>query len=249
MSIFKRLFSHSIKVNERRSSGELASNSGHIYNLTIAWLIFLTLFVIVLLLIFLQYNPINILLTFLLVAGASFAGGAALGFLFGLPRAEKYRFIKKEDNVHNSKEYEYSDNTNLEEVSDWLTKIIVGLALIKLNTIINWIDKASHSIQNVFISNISNCDKCLVINGYVFGYCTIILYFLAGAGLCYLWARTNLSLIFTKSKKDQMEIEKQQRYPISLSYPHYLEEINNTIDNLPISYRILICKIWISDSL
>lgn len=120
----------------RRSTTDLAGDTSHIYNLAIVWLIFLSGLVIALMVIFLQCNLLSGVLTFLLVSGASFAGGASIGFLFGLPRAEKYRFIKKEDADHTARDYVYSDNTTLEEVSDWLTKIIVGLTLIKLNTII-----------------------------------------------------------------------------------------------------------------
>jgi hypothetical protein len=185
-----------------------ANNTGHLYNLTIFWIGFLTLLLIIFLFIFLDCNLLSGVVTFLLVAAASFAGGAATGFLFGLPRAEKFRYIKKEDADHNSRDYSYGDNTNLEEVSDWLTKIIVGLTLIKLNVIIGWINSSAHSIEHVFNSG-CHCDN-VSLNAYVFGYCTIIFYFLAGAGLCYLWARTNLSLIFTDSKRKQREIERRK---------------------------------------
>lgn len=184
-----------------------ASNSNHIYNLTIFWIVFLTFLIMLFLLIFLDCNLLSGIVTFVLVAGASFAGGAAIGFLFGLPRAEKYRFINKDGVDHNAKEYGYGDNTNLEEVSDWLTKIIVGLTLIKLNTIIGWINSSALSIERVFKSG--NCGDDIPLNAYVFGYCTIILYFLAGAGLCYLWARTNLSVILTKSKITQADLQKR----------------------------------------
>ena len=78
---------------------------------------------------------------------ACLAVGATGGFLFGIPRSgsQSYR-----DNVDtdDAKTGEKADparsntradggrpNTNLEEVSDWLTKIIVGLTLVHLKTI------------------------------------------------------------------------------------------------------------------
>jgi len=132
-----------------------------------AWsLIFLSFIVVVFLCIFLKCNLLSGIVTFLLVSSASFAGGAAIGFLFGLPRAEKYRFINKVDVDHNAKEYGYGDNTNLEEVSDSLTKIMVGLTLIKLNTIIGWLNTSAQSIEKAFTKN---CKDNIPLNAYVFG--------------------------------------------------------------------------------
>jgi hypothetical protein len=165
-----------------------------------------TAIILMLLLIFLKCNRLMGVITFLSVAGASAAGGAAIGFLFGLPRAEKYRFINKDNIDHNARDYSYSDNTNLEEISDWLTKIIVGLTLVKFNVILGWIHRSAQSIERTFAAD---CDGSNL-NAYVFGYTMIIFYILAGGGLCYLWARTNLSLIFTKSKIAQLAIEKEE---------------------------------------
>lgn len=183
-----------------------ANSTAHIYNLTIFFIILLTLIIFTVLLIFLPCNKLSGIVTFLLTGGASLAGGAALGFLFGLPRAERFRFIRKEDFDHYSRDNTYGDNTNLEEVSDWLTKIIVGLTLIKLNVILSWIHTSAQSFNRVFNSDC--CKDCEKMNAYVFGYATIVLYFLTGAGLCYLWARTNLSYILTKSRIDQRNMEK-----------------------------------------
>ena len=52
--------------------------------------------------------------------------GALLGFLFGLPRS------LPETSGRNRGLHGYLDNTNLLDVSDWLTKIIVGLSLVQI---------------------------------------------------------------------------------------------------------------------
>lgn len=61
--------------------------------------------------------------------------GAATGFLFGFPRSGK----AKNDNDKAASESETNGtarpNTNLEEISDWLTKIIVGLSLVNIREI------------------------------------------------------------------------------------------------------------------
>lgn len=177
-------------------------DSCNIYKLILISLTTLTC-LIVILLYYLLDKPLNGILTFLLVAGASGAVGAAIGFLFGLPRAEKFRYVKKDKNEEN-KDVDYSDNTNLEEVSDWLTKIIVGITLIKLKTILGWIDNAASSIQIVF-------DEIDFNHAYVFGYCTIVLYFLVGGWLCYLWARNDLSIIFSKTRRKLEELQQRNK--------------------------------------
>lgn len=58
---------------------------------------------------------------------AYFAGGF-LGFLFGIPRSAG-------DAERPATEGGYRANTNLEQISDWLTKILVGVGLIQLGQI------------------------------------------------------------------------------------------------------------------
>jgi hypothetical protein len=184
---------------------DYTSNSGYIYKRVTTTIVIVTLAVIAFIWFGVTCNKVSGIVTFILVAGASAAGGAAFGFLFGLPRSNKFRFVAKDETEAAAKDNIYGDNTNLEEVSDWVTKIIVGLTLIKVQTILTWIDNAATNIDHVFR------EKCTVIfDAYVMGYCTIILYFLAGAGLCYLWARTNLSLILTRSRMSVSQIEKKQ---------------------------------------
>ena len=185
---------------------DYSDNPGYIYKRIITWVSSLTVIILLLLLIFLKCNLLTGVITFLTVAGASMAGGAAMGFLFGLPRAEKFRFIKSNNTTNISTDDFYGDNTNLEEVADWVTKIIVGLTLIKLRVIIGWIDMSARSIQTT-ISRGCNDNH---LDFYVFGYSIIILYFLAGGGLVYLWARTNLSIILTSAKKKQQAIQAKE---------------------------------------
>lgn len=58
---------------------------------------------------------------------ATYAAGFGVGFLFGIPR------VLQSDNPNASGgNYIQRVNTNLEQISDWLTKIIVGLGLVQL---------------------------------------------------------------------------------------------------------------------
>lgn len=59
-----------------------------------------------------------------LTAGAATISGALLGFLFGIPRT-----LAAEGTPEGGG---YSPNTNLEQISDWLTKILVGVGLVQI---------------------------------------------------------------------------------------------------------------------
>jgi hypothetical protein len=62
-----------------------------------------------------------------LIAGGAWVAGGLLGFLFGIPRslAEQPRGGADEAGAS------YGANTNLEQISDWLTKILVGVGLVQ----------------------------------------------------------------------------------------------------------------------
>lgn len=74
---------------------------------------------------------------------ACFVVGALLGFLFGIPRvlqkdspAEGTRSNEDpKSNVFSRSTYQLVVNTNLDDVSDWLTKIVVGVGLVELRKI------------------------------------------------------------------------------------------------------------------
>jgi hypothetical protein len=83
------------------------------------------------------------------IGGGAFLAGALLGFLFGIPRALPPTTVEKtattgavpppapfmpapNDAQQRNNRPILQVNTNLEQISDWLTKIIVGLGLINL---------------------------------------------------------------------------------------------------------------------
>jgi hypothetical protein len=82
----------------------------------------------------------------LLIAGASLLSGGLLGFLFGIPRTlqqERAEGIpsreQKEQATDNTVLYQV--NTNLEQISDWLTKILVGVGLTQITSLPGAIQK------------------------------------------------------------------------------------------------------------
>ena len=80
------------------------------------------------------------------------AAGGAFGFLFGIPRLLQQRSLRNDPPPQQSSSNEATklasgaqpyirSNSNLEEISDWLTKIIVGLGLIHLSSVATYIGK------------------------------------------------------------------------------------------------------------
>ncbi len=67
-----------------------------------------------------------------LTASASFAVGAFFGFIFGIPRTLSSP-LPAGTTIDGG--YQVMPNTNLEQISDWLTKILVGVGLVELGKI------------------------------------------------------------------------------------------------------------------
>ena len=63
-----------------------------------------------------------------LVGGAAGLSGTVLGFLFGIPRTTA-------DEADPTNKAAYRPNTSLEQISDWLTKILVGVGLTQISDI------------------------------------------------------------------------------------------------------------------
>ena len=61
-----------------------------------------------------------------LIGACAFALGALLGFLFGIPQ-----YFAGADTPSERSRATYQPNTNLTQVSDWLTKIIIGVGLVR----------------------------------------------------------------------------------------------------------------------
>lgn len=115
---------------------------------------------------------------------ACFSSGASIGFLFGIPKILQ----SEKPNGSNEPEISYRQqvNTNLEQISDWLTKIIVGLGLINLNHIPTYLNQIAE-ILTVSIGGIKENNAFALalivyfsIIGFLFGYLFTRL-FLAGA--------------------------------------------------------------------
>lgn len=78
----------------------------------------------------------------LFLAGASSLVGSIIGFLFGVPVRERKPEADATGTVNRT--VGYRPNTNLEQISDWLTKIIVGISLVQFPKIVHFFAVLGH---------------------------------------------------------------------------------------------------------
>jgi hypothetical protein len=123
-----------------------------------------------------------------LLAGAALAAGILIGFLFGIPRARQQANAQSDPQSTEG----YAVNTNLEQISDWLTKIIVGVGLIQLATFPGKLKALAGYFANAIGPGTISGSLVLAILGFfaIFG-------FLIG----YLWARIYLTGEFSRAER------------------------------------------------
>ena len=134
----------------------------------------------------------------MLVAGAALLSGFLLGFIFAIPRVGSDKGIKTASigpggaNLSNSDEQSDSVplNGNLVEISDWLTKIIVGVGLVELKEIPAKMGKLSYylgpGLRPAQCSGGSSCADFLG-SGQAVGLAIIIFFCALGFLLGYVW--------------------------------------------------------------
>lgn len=122
-----------------------------------------------------------------LLAGGALAAGILIGFLFGIPRTRQQSSSDGQPAGEG-----YAVNTNLEQISDWLTKIIVGVGLIQLATFPGKLKALAGYFANAIGPGVISDSLVLAILGFfaIFG-------FLLG----YLWARIYLTSEFSRAER------------------------------------------------
>lgn len=132
----------------------------------------------------------------LLIALASSMVGAIIGFLFGIPRLNR-NYAPADDDGRTTK---YKPNTNLEDVSDWLTKIIIGVTLTQLTRIPGYLE----SIADVILQN-SDCEtmNCHPVKPMIIA---LLLFFLiAGFITGYFYTRLYLPNLFSLMEENKLK--------------------------------------------
>lgn len=122
-----------------------------------------------------------------LVSGACAVTGALGGFLFGIPRSLQGQPTTDEGGLEskpNAQSVSYRANTNLEQISDWLTKILIGVGLTQLSSI----PMKLRAVSGFVAPSLGSSQSSIVIAA------AIIVYFLVfGFLFGYLWTRLFLA--------------------------------------------------------
>jgi len=95
-----------------------------------------------------EFLRLGFLLIALIVTGAAIGG--LLGFLFGVPKlgaATPTESAAANGGADSQSRGFFRGNTNLEEISDWLTKIIVGVGLVEAKDIYNGLGSLAESFE------------------------------------------------------------------------------------------------------
>src|SRR5579864_7430631 len=130
----------------------------------------------------------------LLLACAGLLGGGLLGFLFGVPRTIERSVSTGESRGKAVVQEEFRGNTNLEQISDWLTKILVGLSLVEFLNIEASARQLVKSLAPAFAggSNATPESKAFVLS-------TLVLFTVLGFFLGYLLTRLYMPLALERS--------------------------------------------------
>lgn len=187
----------------RAKPGKKPNDINQVYKNILRIITLVTLIIFLCFYFYFQENGIFEVFTILSVLGAFYLGGCAIGFLFAIPKSVQRTQFSNVDSVQKGM---YNDNTNLEEISDWLTKIIVGVSLTQFNQLRIYLQSAAEGIGAAIKSGTINSSQ----DFYVFSYCIIVFYAIAGMIIGYMWSRIDFPKILTQNQRDISEIERLQ---------------------------------------
>ncbi len=97
-----------------------------------------------------------------IISGGSFLSTFIIGFLFGIPRSTRAENTNPKISSRDGQTSEFKDdtqnqrlqtNTNLQEISDWLTKMIVGIGLTQLYRVPSLLAALSNFLSEGFTEN------------------------------------------------------------------------------------------------
>lgn len=132
----------------------------------------------------------------LILSLASLLLGVLFGFLFGIPKLNR-NYDPRGDEGRTTK---YTPNTNLEDVSDWLTKIIIGVTLTQLTKIPGYLQ----SIADYILVD-SNCDSLNCNFGRPVIISLLIYFFIAGFTVGYYYTRLFLPNLFSVMEENSIK--------------------------------------------
>jgi hypothetical protein len=154
----------------------------------------------------------------LAVACAAGMAGAALGFLFGIPRSlgadgvapaprpapdaagQTGGVSPVSAGARQAAPGGYLQNTNLEQISDWLTKIVVGVGLVEFKSLLEQFERLSGAVAKAWA-----LDDGAAVAGAI-----MLSALIAGFMYCYVWTRTEFIAELQRADDDR-NVERYRR--------------------------------------
>jgi hypothetical protein len=133
----------------------------------------------------------SVFATALALAGAAFFTGGIVGFLFGIPQPVQ-------GSATSTGNVQRSANTNLYQVSDWLTKIIVGVGLVEIGRSLPVLTRLAQSMKAPLGGQASSAAYGL---GLTISYAVLGFFFL------YLWSHTLFPAESTSDNGVQLKLD------------------------------------------
>jgi hypothetical protein len=187
-------------------------------------------------------NFIGVSTVGLMAAGAAMLTGGLLGFLFGVPHTKQdgSRDTSGDRRTSPSQQMSsqaasvfsttYHANTSLEQISDWLSKMLVGVGLVEIKVIPEKLKELSTYIARGLGNGQSPEVFAL----------TIVLYFsVCGFVFGFLWARLYLARWFREADELQILGEKvsrlEQRQYADARALAVISQLNRPVDDTPLT--------------
>jgi hypothetical protein len=139
----------------------------------------------------------------LLIGGAALCAGGFMGFLFGIPSLQQ----NADQSAASATTFKYNDN--LMQISDWLTKIIVGVGLTQLYKIPTKIRTLGDYLKYSFGGEEWGRNLSLAVVFY---------FLLLGFLVMYFWTRTDFTMILKYTDDDL-----QKKYEDAIAQKETLE--------------------------
>ncbi len=182
-----------------------------------ALLYFLLVCCLIVLLAFARSGSVASVMVALMWAAACLVTGAFIGFLFCIPRVVKPKSEAASQDAAgaaNSSSASTEDdqeppdslrvNSNLVEISDWLTKIIVGLGLVNLKEIPERIENTARVLAGGLAQS-PTCEAKMACANYAFALALIVAFSVLGFLMGYLYTRLFLSGAFRRADSDAVK--------------------------------------------
>ena len=142
----------------------------------------------------------SVLGTAFVTSGAAAFTGALVGLLFGIPFAAGTSSAPATGKGSGR----YKGNTNLEQISDWLTKLLVGAGLVQLGRTPAAFSRLANALSNGFGGTNSSAP---------FGLTFVIFYAGCGFFYLYLWSRLSLPKRLDAAEEFPATVESLEKAP------------------------------------